>query len=149
MEKIIKLIFLSLIIGIAGFLYSFNYQSFGGDNILGNYWTPEKDGKIKFFKKNDKYYGKLYWTKSDPNKLDTKNPVEKYRKRKILGINIFFSFKYDKDDKIWKGKVYDPKEGKIYKCNVWLKNAGTTLMVRGYIGISLLGRTESFERIDE
>ncbi|RZL30018.1 MAG: DUF2147 domain-containing protein, partial [Pedobacter sp.] len=44
------------------------------------------------------------------------------------------------------GTIYDPKTGKTYSCNLTLKD-NNTLNVRGYIGISIIGRSETFKRV--
>ncbi len=43
------------------------------------------------------------------------------------------------------GRIYDPNNGKTYKCTLELANDGT-LKVRGYVGISWFGRTETWTR---
>lgn len=44
------------------------------------------------------------------------------------------------------GEIMDPENGKIYKCSVWLQDVNT-LKVRGYIGLSFLGRNQFWYRI--
>jgi uncharacterized protein (DUF2147 family) len=44
------------------------------------------------------------------------------------------------------GRIYDPKNGKEYKCVMTLKDANT-LDVRGYVGITLIGRTDTWTRV--
>lgn len=46
------------------------------------------------------------------------------------------------------GSILDPANGKTYKCSAWLKDADI-LEVRGYIGISLIGRTQQWYRVKE
>jgi uncharacterized protein (DUF2147 family) len=54
-------------------------------------------------------------------------------------------FKFDGNDE-WKGgDIYDPESGKTYRSYMYLKDSNT-LKVRGYVGISLLGRTETWTR---
>jgi uncharacterized protein (DUF2147 family) len=45
------------------------------------------------------------------------------------------------------GTIYDPKSGNTYACNMELEGTNT-LRLRGYIGISLIGRTEVWKRAD-
>jgi len=42
------------------------------------------------------------------------------------------------------GTIYDPKSGKTYSCTMTLK--GNNLAIRGYVGVSLLGRTSTWSR---
>ncbi|HSR02632.1 MAG TPA: DUF2147 domain-containing protein [Methylophilaceae bacterium] len=44
--------------------------------------------------------------------------------------------------------MLDPEEGKIYKCKMKLNEAGDELEVRGYIGISLIGRSQIWTRVE-
>jgi uncharacterized protein (DUF2147 family) len=112
------------------------------DKITGLYWSPKKDAKIEIYKKGDKYYGRSIWV-ANPRK-DTENPVKALQSRDVQGIELLTDFTFVKD--IYKGgKIYDPESGKTYDCKMTI--AGNTLKVRGFIGFSLLGRTEIFERI--
>lgn len=116
------------------------------DKVLGTYWGPDKDGKVQLYKQGDKYFGKIVWVKA-PRK-DTKNPDASKRNREVLGLVIFENFKYDGDGEWNDGTIYDTKTGKTYDCKLWLEEGGKVMMARGFIGISLLGRTARFERID-
>jgi uncharacterized protein (DUF2147 family) len=118
------------------------------EDILGIWWSPKKDGRIEVYEENGKYHGKLIWTlpEFEGNK-DIKNPDEKKRERPVLGIKLLENFKYD-DGEWVDGTIYDPDNGKTYSCYMELKSKNK-LKVRGYIGISLLGRTEIFTRFEE
>ncbi|GAB2841306.1 DUF2147 domain-containing protein [Ferruginibacter profundus] len=112
------------------------------NEIIGIYWSPKKDAKIEIYKKGDRYFGKSVWV-ARPGK-DIKNPNESLQKRDLLGIELLTGFSYD-DGTYSDGKIYDPESGKTYSCKMTL--SGDKLKVRGYIGISLFGRTEIFERV--
>jgi len=118
-----------------------NAQEKGG-NIAGLYWSPKKDAKIEIYKKAGKYYGKSIWMASP--KKDVKNPDKTLQTRDVLGIELLADFSY-KDGSYTDGTIYDPESGKTYDCKMNL--TANNLKVRGYIGISLFGRTENFERI--
>ncbi|TPV93656.1 MAG: DUF2147 domain-containing protein [Myxococcales bacterium FL481] len=52
-----------------------------------------------------------------------------------------------KEDEEWTGgEILDPKNGKTYRCTMAVQGDGKTLKVRGYIGFSLLGRTQYWKR---
>jgi len=54
-----------------------------------------------------------------------------------------------KQDDEWSGGIIlYPKKGKTYKCTIKLEGTGGTLTVRGYIGFSLLGRSQTWVRMD-
>lgn len=114
------------------------------DQIEGQWFNEEKDAKIEIYlTKSGKYAGKIVWLK-EPNrdgkpKLDQNNSDKKLRTQPVMGLLILKGFKKSGntyDD----GTIYDPKNGKTYSCTITYKDAHT-LSIRGYIGISLIGRT--------
>jgi uncharacterized protein (DUF2147 family) len=46
------------------------------------------------------------------------------------------------------GEILDPDNGKVYRCKMTLEDGGTKLQVRGFIGVSLFGRTQTWIRIE-
>lgn len=63
----------------------------------------------------------------------------------ILGMTIISDMKKDGD--AWDhGQILDPENGKLYKCKMHLEDGGNKLVVRGYIGVSLLGRSQTWVR---
>ncbi|MFD2597108.1 DUF2147 domain-containing protein [Sphingobacterium griseoflavum] len=115
------------------------------DPIIGKWQNPSGEGKIEIYKKGNKYFGKLYWIK-DANKKDEKNPDASLRGRKIQGLEILTNFTKN-GDTYQDGQIYDPKSGKTYSCKMTLKGKDK-LDIRGYMGVSLLGRTETWKRIE-
>ena len=110
--------------------------------IIGVYWSPRKDAKIEIYTRGQQYFGKFIWLAA-PRK-DTKNPVHALQSRNVLGLELLTGFTYN-NGTYQGGEIYDPETGKTYSCKMTLE--GNKLKVRGYIGISLFGRTEYFERI--
>lgn len=63
----------------------------------------------------------------------------------VVGLQILQNL--SKDGNAWSGgTILDPATGKIYKCLVSVLDGGAKLKVRGFIGISLLGRTQYWQR---
>lgn len=142
-------LFLSIILSFL-ILPSFA-QVMPGDKIVGEWLNEEKDSKIEIYKTGNLYYGKLVWGNSiyesdgQSYQKDVRNPDDKLKSRQLLNMVILHHFEY-KDD-IWDdGKIYDPKSGKTYHCIMKLRN--DKLEIRGYVGISLLGRTTYWERVN-
>lgn len=120
----------------------------GSDAILGVWFNEEKDGKVMIYKEGGKYYGKIVWREDVPgtSPLDEKNPDPNLRTRKKVGLVILNDFVYQGSE--WKdGTIYDPKSGKTYSCVIKLQSDGR-LYVRGYVGISLIGRTTYWTRAE-
>ena len=133
-----------------------------GDGILGIWKTHDDQGKVdshvEIYKEHDKYLAKIVsltesnWPAGDDQgmagkpKNDRKNPNPDLRSRPIVGMQIMHDCVYNAGKNIWvDGRIYDPESGKTYKCKLSLTSP-KTLEVRGFIGISLLGRTETWTR---
>jgi uncharacterized protein (DUF2147 family) len=59
---------------------------------------------------------------------------------------MMFMWGLKRDGKDWSGgRILDPANGKIYRCTVRVVSGGARLKVRGYIGVSLIGRTQTWE----
>lgn len=132
MKKIIAFILL--------FSSSFiNAQSYKADDLIGTYMTDKNEGMVEITKRDAKYFGKLLWTKTE-GKLDTNNPDVKQQSQPLRGKEILKSFDFNGSDLWHNGTIYDPKNGKTYSCKITRDEKGN-LSVRGFIGVSLLGRT--------
>jgi uncharacterized protein (DUF2147 family) len=119
------------------------------DKIEGLWYNEEKTAKIEVYKATDgKFWGKIVWLKEPMRngapKVDEKNPNESLKKRPIMGLTLLKHFSVAGKNTYEDGEIYDPKNGKTYSCKITYK--GDKLDVRGYIGISLIGRTTVWER---
>ena len=139
MKKKLVLIF-SVFVTISGF----------SQTIFGNWnsYDEEKnkiESVIEVYEKDSKAFAKII-SISDSNR-SAATCVECSGKRKnaaILGMNILTGL--TKDGNEWSGgKILDPKNGKEYKCYLQLLD-NNTLKLRGYIGISMFGRTAIWKR---
>jgi uncharacterized protein (DUF2147 family) len=63
----------------------------------------------------------------------------------MLGMTIVDGMKRD-GDKYDGGRILDPENGSVYKCQMHTEDKGQKLVVRGYIGISLIGRSQTWNR---
>lgn len=80
----------------------------------------------------------------DPAHL-CKECKEERKDKPIVGMTILWGLKKDGD--AWAGgEILDPKNGKTYRCKMTLSDDGKSLNVRGFIGISLIGRTQTWWR---
>lgn len=127
------------------------------DDVLGAWLNEEKDAKIEIFRCGEKYCGKIVWLK-EPDypegskdgvpgtpKTDHHHPDPALRQTPIIGLQIVHDFVFA-GDSIWKeGRVYDPKNGKTYKGKMTLVSP-RELRLRGFIGISLIGRNTTWTR---
>jgi uncharacterized protein (DUF2147 family) len=125
--------------------------------ILGTWNTEDSEAKVEIYQCADKFCGKIVWLK-DPNyepgskdgtpgtpKVDHKNPDPALRSRPVLGMPFMIDFAYIGGNE-WKGgRLYDPEKGKTYSGKLTLVSPNQ-LDLRGFIGISLIGRTSKWTR---
>lgn len=129
----------------------------GSDGVLGMWMTADGKARIEITKQGDVYGGSIVWLKEPlypaddaqgmggKPKVDRKNPDKSLRGQPIIGLTLVQGFKYAGDN-VWNdGTIYDPESGKTYSCKMTLMMDGS-LRVRGYVGISLFGRTEIWTR---
>ena len=128
----------------------FAIAAFTPDDIVGVWKDGKGKGHVQIYKQNGKYYGKIIWLQkpkdeSGKPKVDKNNPNASLRNKPILGLTMLRNFEYD--DGEWSGgQIYNPSDGKEYKAYMKLKDRNT-LSVRGYVGISLFGKTDTWVRV--
>lgn len=128
------------------------------DAILGKWLNGKGTGHIEIYKADGKYFGKIVWLKepvypaddrkgmAGRPKVDRENPDPARRTQPLLGLVVLRNFDYTSGD-LWEhGLIYDPENGKDYRCKMRLTSPDV-LNVRGFIGISLIGRTETWTRV--
>ncbi len=70
--------------------------------------------------------------------------------QKIIGMTIAKNLKQNLENpRLYEhGEILDPDNGSTYKCKMTLDESGNSLEVRGYIGISLIGRSQTWTRVE-
>lgn len=133
-----------------GFL-SVTAQSVAED-ITGVWLTEDGQAHVEITKADNLFQGKIIWLKEPLNKKglpwkDDKNPDAKKRGQPILGSIILKGFVFDFSSREYEdGNVYDSRDGKTYSGKMW-KDGPNHLKMRGYVGISLFGKTETWTRV--
>lgn len=122
------------------------------DAVVGTWLNGTKKGHVQIYKQGNTYRGKLIFL-TEPNdpatgkpKTDIKNADASKRNRPLINLPLMYNFKFDGGNVWTDGKIYNPEDGKEYNCKMTLKDPNT-LDVRGYVGISLLGKTQTWIRI--
>ena len=119
------------------------------DDIVGTWLTGTGKAKVQIFKVDTRYYGMIVWLRDPLNeqgkpKMDKNNPDPQKQTAPLLGLSMLKSFTFDGSE--WEdGTIYDPENGKTYSCTITMKDG--KLIVRGYIGISLIGRTQVWTKV--
>jgi uncharacterized protein (DUF2147 family) len=120
------------------------------DAVLGVWKNGEGTGMVQIYKKGDRYFGRVVWLKVTTNpdgtaRVDVNNPDEKLRNRPLKGLENLRDFIAKGDGRWDEGRIYDPKTGNDYSAEMKLTDENT-LEVRGFIGVSLFGRTDVWKR---
>jgi uncharacterized protein (DUF2147 family) len=71
--------------------------------------------------------------------------TDERKNQPIIGLVIIRNIKPDGNE-FAGGDILDPESGSVYRCKMHLEQGGTRLILRGYIGFSLLGRTQTWQR---
>jgi uncharacterized protein (DUF2147 family) len=82
----------------------------------------------------------------DPNDVCKKCPGDRKGQR-MIGLTIITGM-HRKDDEWSGGEILDPNTGHLYRCRIRAIESGRKLLVRGYLGISLFGRTQTWLRAE-
>lgn len=109
--------------------------------------SGEAKSHVEIYEKDGKFFGKV--VKLLPKATtDVCGPCPGERAGKpLIGMDILWDLESYKD--YWSyGQIIDPGKGKVYKASVWLEDENT-LKLRGYIGISALGRNQNWYRVTD
>lgn len=135
-------------------LGSYSIHSFASDQLNGTVWktiddeTNQPRALVSF--REDKN-GVLSATiekilvPSEANKCT--KCVGTYQNKSLVGLTIVKNLKNSSQNKYTNGSILDPKTGKTYSFNATLSPDGKKLSGRGYIGISALGRSQTWYKI--
>ncbi|NJK90064.1 MAG: DUF2147 domain-containing protein [Myxococcales bacterium] len=114
--------------------------------IIGDYWTEDREGIARIFRDDDGLiHGELVWTK-EKDATDTENPKKELRDRPLRGLVFLSDFRFNGKDKYVGGRVYAPDNGTTYRGHMKLEGEDR-LLLRGFVGISLFGRTATWIRV--
>src|ERR1700739_1447657 len=112
--------------------------------ILGD-WTTPNGSTVNVYRCGPDVCAKLVAVSSRVlSHVDEENPNPAMRTRALCGLEIGSAFHLTGPHHAEGGRLYDPKSGNTY--SGWMTSDGNTLKLRGYIGISIFGRTELWTR---
>jgi uncharacterized protein (DUF2147 family) len=153
-RKTVRLLVASVLVG------TFSTQALAGaeEHKIQGLWVDNKDPNRQKFAVmledcGSKVCGSLYWLKkplfaNGLPKRDKHNPNEALRDRPLCGLQILTGFQAA-NDALWQdGEIYNPDDGLTFSSTIKLSPEGT-LKIRGYVGISLFGKTLEWVRPTE
>jgi uncharacterized protein (DUF2147 family) len=111
--------------------------------------TGKEKSIVSIWEDGGKYYGRIVELLNPDPKIKEPKCVKcegELKDKPTVGLRILWDLKADGDE-FSGGKVLDPENGKIYKCYIAIQDGGQKLKLRGFIGFSLLGRTQYWKRV--
>jgi uncharacterized protein (DUF2147 family) len=117
-------------------------------------WQPidSKTGKplglIRIFEQNGLFFGRIEPSSpsDDPSERCTRCSDER-KNQPIIGLVLMRNLRREGDEYTG-GDILDPDTGRVYGCKFRLTDGGHKLIMRGFLGISLLGRSQTWERVE-
>jgi uncharacterized protein (DUF2147 family) len=130
-------------------------QAFDPTSPIGLWKTfDDKTGAaraiVSIYEQDGKLFGKIV-TSFNPGAENRVCAVcsDERKNQPIIGLIIIRNMvSKSADGEYSGGDILDPESGSVYRCKMHVED-GTRLIVRGYIGISLLGRTQTWQRQPE
>ena len=110
--------------------------------------TGQPKSLVRVYEEKGKLFGKVEKT-LNPNarKVCDKCPDER-KNQPMVGLVVMRNLAKDGDEYTG-GDIVDPDNGKIYKCKIKTMEGGKKLSVRGFIGFSMIGRSQVWTREPE
>ncbi|MCC2590798.1 DUF2147 domain-containing protein [Chryseobacterium sp. MFBS3-17] len=127
------------------------FATFSFAQIEGKWKTiDDETGKAKSIveiskNSNGQYVGKIIQLVNKPANNNCVKCTDDRKNKPLIGLEIIRGLKKEGND-FTGGTIMDPSSGKVYKCTI--KRQGDELNVRGYIGFSLIGRTQTWHKVN-
>lgn len=140
---------LKLMIGAMALLY---FTIINATNVAGQWQniddeTGEKKAVVEIKQTSTgELMGKIIRLNQKPGSLCTECSGN-LKDKPIEGMTIMWGLMPDGENSWSGGEILDPSNGKTYKLKATLSADGQTLELRGYIGVSLIGRTQTWQKI--
>lgn len=149
MNNLFEIKLLIFFIFIGGNIFAQNNKA---DDIAGTWLTEDGNLQVKISKTGSAYQGLIVWMKepneNDKPKVDQFNPDKSKRNNTVLGETlILYNMKFDGKNTWEDGIIYDSRNGREYSCKITLEGKNI-LNVRGFMGISILGQTNAWKRVE-
>ncbi|MFO0120804.1 MAG: DUF2147 domain-containing protein [Burkholderiales bacterium] len=100
---------------------------------------------VRIEERNGTLVGRIERLLVDPESATCQACTGELKGKPVIGLTILNGLR--REGELWSGgEVLDPNNGKFYKAQVRLAQAGEQLQVRGYVGVPSLGRTQTWRR---
>lgn len=110
--------------------------------------TGKPRGLVEITEKNGVFSGRVVksFVESEGKPKVCDKCTDARKDQPVIGMTILTGLRKTADNEWGGGEILDPENGKVYKSKMSLAEDGNKLNVRGFIGISLIGRTQTWER---
>ena len=115
-------------------------------------WQPldssgKPEGLIRIFERKGLYYGRIEpASPTDDRNARCTRCTGKQHDQPIIGLVIMRHLK-PKNGEYVGGSILDPNTGHVYSCSLRLTDGGHKLIMRGFLGISLFGSSQTWLRV--
>lgn len=111
--------------------------------------THKPRGTVRIYEDNGLWYGRVESSFNPAEQLARcDNCSDNRRGQPVIGMVILRGISKHGSD-YGGGDILDPETGTVYRCRFSLSANGQKLLVRGFIGISILGRTQTWSRLGD
>ena len=140
---------------LAALMLVFTSSTFAAGTTPAGLWRTidDNNGKPRSLVRINEHNGE-YSAVIEKGLLATDTPdavcdkcTDERKGKRIVGMTIVKGIKFT-DGHYEGGEILDPENGKTYRCLMKLDSTGNKLEVRGYIGISLIGRSQEWTRVE-
>jgi uncharacterized protein (DUF2147 family) len=110
--------------------------------------TGEARALVRIYRQDDAYFGRVE-SSLVPGENDERCVActDERKDQPVIGLVILRRLKPEGDG-FGGGDILDPDTGSVYRCTLYLGNGGQRLTVRGYLGLPLLGRSQTWQRAE-
>lgn len=104
-------------------------------------------GLIRIFEANGLYYGQIEPSSPDDDRnARCTRCTDARHDQPIIGLVLLRHLRPENGEYVG-GDILDPDTGRIYGCTLRLTDGGRQLIMRGFLGVSLLGRSQTWRRV--
>jgi uncharacterized protein (DUF2147 family) len=112
--------------------------------------TQRERSQVRIVEQDGVFSGRIVAI-ADPARQDARcdQCTDARRGQPVLGMTIVEGVRRDGEQPVWAGgTILDPNDGRSYRVRMTLRDEGRTMEVRGFVGMPLLGRTQTWIRIE-
>ncbi len=130
------------------FVVGLSQTAQAASDLEGLWLTENKRSVISVEPCDGNICGYIHWIIDGGMEFDVNNPDTSKRKKSMCDLKILWGMKKKNETRWEKGKIYKADDGDTYDSFIELVQTDR-LKVRGYMGVSFLGKTQYWTRVDE